>query len=193
MEFLGFLFVIAILVAVIAAAVAYLRIMLKPMRRVETNVRPASQFVLADIFWLMLLVQACLGATSFMAKAWYWNQTITIIVGGYLLLSTGILWWRSVGTLTALGICHAGRRAVFLVLVAPMAAVGAVATPGVIIVAFVALFNGEPLYMLMLPALALTCFVGRLLTAWVLAGMESMPTGDEDVLAETPSAVPGER
>ena len=184
--FLRAMLSITLAIAACAAASAFIRIMLQPIRKIEKSVRPAAQFLISDIFWLMLLVQLFLGVTSLLGKHFGSQQGVTVIIGGYLLLAAGALWWRGVGMLTALGIFHTGRRAVFLVVILPVAALGAIATTITVFGAVYSTVKEHPAYLILLLPIPLVCFAGRMLTVWVLSGSAPVPTVEEVTSVSTP-------
>ncbi len=177
---------IALAIGAFAAAIAFIYWMLQPIRKIEKTVRPKSQFLIGDIFWLMLIVQLSLGATSTLAKNWGEQRGVAIIIGGYFVLSAGALWWYGVCLLTALGIFHTGRRAVFLVVILPVAAIGAIATAVTVTFSAVSTFNNHPASLALLPLIPLVCFAGRVLTVWVLSGATPTPV-TEAVTVESSS------
>ena len=184
---------IALAIGAFAAAIAFIYWMLQPIRKIEKTVRPKSQFLIGDIFWLMLIVQLSLGVTSALARNWDAERGVTIIIGGYLVLSAGALWWYGVCLLTALGIFHTGRRAVFLVVILPGAAIGAIATTVTVTFSVVSAFNNHPASLALLPLIPLVCFAGRMLTVWVLSGATPVPV-TEAVTVDTGNdeEVPGD-
>jgi hypothetical protein len=153
---------------------------LQPLSKVGRYPKRKTQYFLSDLLSLVVMLQLPCGFMS-VAAHWHENSTVGVSIGGGLLsLVVVLIWWRAVGILSRLRVYMPVRRAVFLVVVLPVAILGSVFCVPLIFIAFQAIAGG-PLVLpswakiaicLAVVAMPFVCYGFRLLTFWVLSGAE---------------------
>lgn len=176
---------------------------LQPLAIVRKRPKRRTQYSLADLFCLMLLLQMPFAYTG---AAVHWHgASFAVTIGALLSLVVVAIWWRAVGILSQLGIHRPLRRIVLLVVVLPAAILGSVFCVPLIVAALAMLDHDVTVPVgaklaIWTGALAIlpVGFGLRRLTLWVLSaadgdgssatcGESPKPAADDRQVDRTPS------
>jgi hypothetical protein len=114
-----------------------MRRIFQPLRRPAGTTQQPTQFVLADILVLMVLLQPGL-SLLLIGPSGDRGCRLTAVV---LISAAVVIGWRSgIQTLTSCGVVNTSRRVVYLTLAAPLAVAAGLSAVGVLVTLTVALF-----------------------------------------------------
>lgn len=170
---------IAIGVVLVAAGAGLWYAVWQPLARAPKSADRNRQYFLGDLLSLVLLLQMPLASLA-VEERWFGLRAELVPYGAGLgALGVGLAWWYGVRILSRRGIDAPRRRAVFLLVILPVAALGlAAASFAMLPVLTFALGilpdrpSGSAMLRIGLVALLmpLVCYALRLLTRWVVSG-----------------------
>ena len=123
---------LATFLAVVVGLVLIAQFLIGPVNRARTRLQAPTQFMLTDVFWLMILLQESLAfTTQFVPRDQTWSFGLIL---GFLCFATFGIWAGGVNFMSQAGIRHIAHRALFQLVLLPGALLAMIGLPAVIII-----------------------------------------------------------